>query len=88
MRIGGKESVIPLFQHSQRGMAVWYVLHSRKSSEWAGTKDYVIGIWPGFDPTDVQCVHGQAVPRLMLSNVDVLTPTKSSQGLLPDMGRK
>lgn len=35
----------------------------------------MIGIRPGFDPTDdIQRVHGQAVPRVILSNVDVLTP--------------
>lgn len=49
----------------------------------------MIGIRPGFDPTDdIQRVCGQAVPRVILSNVDVLTPTESSQGLLPDMGGK
>lgn len=49
----------------------------------------MIGIRPGFDPTDdIQRVCGQAVPRVILSNVDLLTPTESSQGLLPDMGGK
>lgn len=69
-------------------MAVWYALYTRKSPAWAGTKDYVTGIRPGLDPTNIQRVRDQAVPRVILSNVDVLTPTESSQGLLPDVGRK
>lgn len=32
---------------------------------------------PGFDPADL--VHGQAVPKVILRNVAVLTPAESSQ---------
>lgn len=46
----------------------------------------MIGIRPGFDPADL--VYGQAVPKVILRNTEVLTPTESSQGLLPDMDHK
>lgn len=48
----------------------------------------MIGIRPGFNPTDIQHVDSQAIPGVNLSNADVLTPTESSQGLPPNMGHK
>lgn len=48
----------------------------------------MIGTRPGLDPADIHLAHGHVIPEVILRNMDVLTPTESSQGLLPDMDHK